>query len=75
MKWLLIIVGVSNSNPDIKPETVWSDHATIEACKAAGITAETIVQQRGYTITGMSCIGHNTYNTVDFHFDIDGSRQ
>jgi hypothetical protein len=71
MHWLLIIVGVSNSG-NLQPDTAWSDHATIQACKAAGAVAERIAPERGFTITGMSCVGHNPDNTVDFHFDTDG---
>ena len=73
MHWLLIIVGVSNSGLDIRPDTAWSDHATLEACKAAGAVAERLAPQKGFTITGMSCVGHNPDNTVDFHFDTEGS--
>jgi hypothetical protein len=61
MHWLLIIVGVSNSSPDVKPETIWSDHPTIQACKAAGVVAERVAPSRGVTITGMSCVGHNAW--------------
>ena len=75
MHWLLIIVGVFNSDPNIKPETTWSDHATMEACKQAGVIAERVIPQKGYTITGMSCVGHNPDNTIDFHFNTDGQWQ
>jgi hypothetical protein len=68
MKWLLIVVGLSNGNPD----RFWWDHPTLEACKAAGVAAERAAQSKGVVITGMSCIGHNTDNTVDFHFNTDG---
>jgi hypothetical protein len=68
MKWLLIIVGMVNG----QPQTMWTDHATIEVCKAAGVAIEREAQSKGIVITGMSCIGHNADNTVDFHFNTDG---
>ena len=74
MKWLLIIIGINNSG-DLKPETGWEDFPTLEACKAAGDIVSRTIPARGHTITGMSCIGHDAVNTVDFHFHADGGWQ
>jgi hypothetical protein len=70
MNWLLIIAGVTATGTNT--ETTWRDYNSVQACKQAAIVAERTAPTKGVTITGMSCVGHSSANTFDFHFNTDG---